>query len=471
MTIDAPAPLTADPPTRVRYSVVALCVGMSVLLYLDRFAITPITPTILRELALDKEQFGRAVGAFFLIYALCQVPAGWLSDRFGARGTLALYVVCWSLATIGLGLAGGLFTITVMRMLLGATQAGAYPAAASLLKRWIPAPGRARANTIVAMGGRTGNLLAQFGTPLLTLAAAGALGWQMGGWRAVLVCYGTLGMVWAALFVWLYRDQPSDHPWTNAAERELIAGSRCRPPDGTSHAPGNIPPLKGPAQRSGPTFLLAALTSPELWLISFVGIAVNIGWIFLVTWLPQYLLDRHRSELAAYTDSPDVFAGMLTAVAGLGAMIGGLTGGAAADRFLVAYGRRWGRRLPGVIAGYLVCGMYLVAMQLTDLWWLVAMMILISFTIDFGLGATWAAYQDIGGRNTAVVLGVGNMCGNFGAAGFGWLIGALAKADRWNTVFLIAGLAMALYATGWLFFDATRPVLREDAPSPTGRGQ
>jgi MFS family permease len=446
MTSDPTTKATADSPTRVRYLVVALCVGMSVLLYLDRYCISPITSTIRRELALDAEQFGRAVGAFFLIYALCQVPAGWLSDRFGARGTLALYVVCWSLATIGLGLAGGLVTITLMRMLLGATQAGAYPAAASLLKRWIPAAGRARANTIVAMGGRAGNLLAQFATPLLALAA-GALGWQMGGWRAVLVCYGALGLVWAGLFVWLYRDQPGDHPWTNDAERRLIGHQPAQAPSSLEHFA---------------RLVLGMITSPELWLISFVGIAVNIGWVFLVTWLPQYLLDRHRSELAAITDSPEVFAGTLTALAGLGAMFGGLTGGAAADRFLVAYGRRWGRRLPGAIAGFLVCGMYLVAMQLTDLWWLVAIMIAISFTIDFGLGASWASYQDIGGRNTAVVLGVGNMCGNLGAAGFGWLIGLLAKADRWNTVFLIAGLAMALYGTGWLFFDATRPVLRDD---------
>ena len=73
--------------------------------------------------------------------------------------------------------------------------------------------------------------------------------------------------------------------------------------------------------------------------------------------------------------------------------------------------------------------------------------------------------QDIGGRQVATVLAVGNMCGNLGAAGFGWYIGSFAKADNWNAVFLIAGIAMALYATGWLFFDATRSVLREDNAS------
>src|SRR5690348_11167154 len=129
-------------PTRIRHLVVGLSVLMAILLYLDRFALTPITSTILHDLNLDEEQFGRAVGAFFLAYALGQVPAGWLSDLLGARWTLALYVVGWSLATIGLGMAGGLLAITVMRVLLGVTQAGAYPAAASLLQRWIPAGSR-----------------------------------------------------------------------------------------------------------------------------------------------------------------------------------------------------------------------------------------------------------------------------------------------------------------------------------------
>src|SRR6185369_16367417 len=80
-----------DSPTRVRFLVVALCMVMSVLLYLDRFALSPATDPILRELKITKEEFGRTYFAFFFAYALLQVPAGWLSDRFGARGTLTLY--------------------------------------------------------------------------------------------------------------------------------------------------------------------------------------------------------------------------------------------------------------------------------------------------------------------------------------------------------------------------------------------
>jgi sugar phosphate permease len=427
--------------------------AMSVLLYLDRFALTPITSTILAELRLNEEEFGRAVGAFFFVYALCQVPAGWLSDRLGARWTLALYVVFWSLATIGLGLAVGLLAISVMRMVLGAAQAGAYPAAASLLKRWIPLAGRGRANTLVSMGGRAGNLLSLFATPALAVAASGWLGWQSGGWRVVLALYGVAGIIWAVLFAALYRDSPHEHPWCNDGERLLI----------------DAPPATARATWSDyGRFLRGLVTSREMLLMCLINVSVNIGWVFLVTWLPRYLIVHHGEELGRYFRSPEVLAGLLTALPATAAIIGGLLGGAATDRFAARYGRTWGRRLPGLVAGFTVCGLYVIATQLTQLWPFVAVMIAIALVIDFGLGASWASFQDIGGRQVAMTLGVGNMCGNLGAAYFGWQIGDLAKSGRWNAVFVIAAIAMAVNATCWLSFDASRPIVREE-PQP-GRG-
>src|SRR5262245_27934017 len=94
-----------NPTSHVRFLVVGLCILMSVLLYLDRFATTPATDTILGDLQLSKTEFGDAIGAFFLGYALMQIPSGWITDSFGARWMLALYVLSWSLATMGLAFA------------------------------------------------------------------------------------------------------------------------------------------------------------------------------------------------------------------------------------------------------------------------------------------------------------------------------------------------------------------------------
>jgi sugar phosphate permease len=439
-------PLIRDEePTRVRYLVVALCVGMSILLYLNRFALSPATDAILRELDLSKEEFGRTYFVFFFAYALMQVPAGWLSDNFGARTTLALYVVGWSLATLALGFAGGLVAISLARLMLGVTQAGAYPAAASLLKRWIPATSRGRANSFVAMGGRAGGLLAFFCTPILMLLVGQWLGWQTGRWRLVFMFYGSLGFVWAAAFWWLFRDSPQAHPWCNAQEADLVGQ----------------PAVSGPTSSARSLPIAAMLRSPEVWLLCGFNCAVNVGWIFLVSWLPQYLVETYGDYVTTNLGDKLVVAGMMTAFTGLAGICGGLLGGATTDRLVKAYGLRWGRRLPGMVAGCGVCCLYLLAPRIHDMWLFVGMMIAISFTIDFGLGASWASYQDIGGRHVASVLGVGNMWGNLGAAVFSWLIGYLAQEKQWNTVFIIAAIAMALNAMLWFFFDATRPVVRE----------
>jgi ACS family glucarate transporter-like MFS transporter len=433
-------------PTRVRLLVVAIVTGMSVLLYLDRFAINAATGAILTDLQLNEEQFGRAVGAFFLAYALMQVPCGWLSDAFGGRATLALYVVGWSLCTIALGFANGLLAITLLRVLLGVTQAGAYPAAASLLKQWIPVQERASANGSVAMGGRAGGLAAFALTPILALAAGQALGIQTGQWRVVFMSYGMLGLVWAAAFVWFFRNSPREHRWCNAAEARLVEGGLDT----------------GKSKRTALP-IVAMLTSKNLWLLSISGFLVNIGWIFLSGWLVHYLTVRFGTSLEATVGPKRVVAGLCTALTALGGVSGSLLGGFIADACRRRFGPIWGRRIPGMAAGSLAACTYLLSQYATNVWTFTAAMVLISFLVDLGLGSLWATYQDIGGRHVASVLGFANMCGNLGAAWFGYYIGVFAKADRWNTVFLISAAALFGMAFSWLFVDPTQPITREES--------
>src|SRR4030095_7599788 len=80
-------------PTHVRYRIIALTCAMSVLLYLDRFCIAPVTDTIIKDLHLDRAQFSWAIGLFFWSYALLQVPSGWICDRYGSCCALPAFVV------------------------------------------------------------------------------------------------------------------------------------------------------------------------------------------------------------------------------------------------------------------------------------------------------------------------------------------------------------------------------------------
>lgn len=157
-------------PTHVRYEVVGLATLMAVLLYLDRFCLSLIEGFVREDLGLDKTQAGILFSVFFWAYALGQVPSGWLSDRFGARMMLALYIVGWSVFTGLMGLAQGFVAILLFRFGCGLTQAGAYPTSAALISKWMPFAARGRASGIVSTGGRIGGALAPILTGLLLVA-------------------------------------------------------------------------------------------------------------------------------------------------------------------------------------------------------------------------------------------------------------------------------------------------------------
>ena len=448
-------------PTRVRYWIIGLTCAMSVVLYLDRFCIGPVTEKIIEEIHLDRKQFGWAIGMFFWSYALMQVPSGWVCDRFGSRVALPLYVVAWSLAVMLLGAANSLAAFLVLRLLLGMAQAGAYPAAAGYIKKWIPLTGRARANSIVTMGGRAGGLIAFFATPLLMLVAIRALGWESGGWRAVFVGYGFLGMVWAVVFWLLFRERPEDHPACNMAEVALV--------EPTLAAATPTPPLN---------LITALVQHPNVLLLSLSGFFVNIGWIFLVTWLPSYLKDAYADQLTdvardvsqwfgysgtiTKANAYDLLAGPMVAFTGLAGMCGSLSGGMLADFLLRKFGPIWGRRLPGMTAAFIAFGAYAACLFTTDVRLFIMLAAAIYFLTDLGLGALWATYQDFGGKYVASVLGFANMCGNLGAALFSSVFGYMAEDKMWSAVFVTSGCSFLVVASCWLFVDPTRKFVVEE---------
>jgi sugar phosphate permease len=157
-------------PSRVRHFVVLACMLMAVLLYLDRFCVSIAQPYIKQDLGLSTFQIGFFFSAFFLTYALFQVPSGWMTDRYGSRVMLVVYVLAWSLFTAAMGLAYGFVMLIVMRAAYGLGQAGAYPTSASVISKWVPFTNRGTASSIVAFGGRIGGAIAPLLTAVLIVA-------------------------------------------------------------------------------------------------------------------------------------------------------------------------------------------------------------------------------------------------------------------------------------------------------------
>jgi MFS family permease len=157
-------------PSHVRYQVVGLATLMAVLLYLDRYCLTLIEGFIREDLSLSKPQTDLLFAIFFLTYAAAQVPAGWLSDRHGARAMLALYILGWSLFTGLMGVAQTFLLLLLCRAGCGLFQAGAYPTSAAVVSKWVPLSARGLASGIVSTGGRIGGAIAPVLTAYLLVA-------------------------------------------------------------------------------------------------------------------------------------------------------------------------------------------------------------------------------------------------------------------------------------------------------------
>src|SRR6201996_4314616 len=82
--------------SRTRYSIVALAIGLAILSYVQRVAISQAAGPISHDLHLNKAQMGLIFGAFGLSYALFEVPVGLLGDKIGVRRVLLQIVLGWS---------------------------------------------------------------------------------------------------------------------------------------------------------------------------------------------------------------------------------------------------------------------------------------------------------------------------------------------------------------------------------------
>src|SRR5260370_39971100 len=126
------------PATRVRHVVLAgLCLAAAIA-YIDRNCIGVAEGVIGADLRLSEYEMGAAMSAFFVTYAVFQLPGGWLAHVWGSRRTLPLLSAVWSAATALAALPGGLPMLLAPRLTMGAAQAGLFPCATATIATWFP---------------------------------------------------------------------------------------------------------------------------------------------------------------------------------------------------------------------------------------------------------------------------------------------------------------------------------------------
>ncbi len=262
------------------------------------------------------------------------------------------------------------------------------------------------------------------------------------GWRKMTFLYGLIGLPMALLFWVVCRDDPRRHPRCNVAELALIEANRVAADQ--SAKVGRLP-------------LMELATNRSMWFNGAMQFFTNVGWVFLLTYLPRYLIEIHHVPLAERAK--------MSMIPTFVAIFGMFLGGFLTDRMAVVMGRRWGRSLPIAVTRFAAGAAYLVCLLQPSPWTAIALLSVTAFMCDLGIPAVWAFQQDVGGKHTGSVLGWGNMWGNFGAAAGSYLIGWLIDLQLWNVMFLTCAGAFVVSGLVALGVDATKKIVPDDAPS------
>lgn len=437
-------------PTRVRYWMILLAMLVAVLLYLDRICMSSAAESVAKDLNIKKTELDWLLGAFFWTYALGQLPAGWLGDRFGARWMLGAYIVLWSLSTGLLGFANGMMAVLILRLACGLFEAGAYPVAASIVRKWMPKEWRGFASSVVAVGGRLGGAAAPILTVQLMLLFSFGSDWfsldadaqaANTSWRPVMIVYGVLGVLIAIVFVWFFRDHPETHPQVNEAEVDLIRGE--------------VTKEAAKAESESKLPLVAMILSFPLWMNCFVQFASNLGWAFLVTKMPQYLKEVHGTPLQAQ--------GWLQSLPLVAGIFGLLLGGLFTDFATQFFGLRWGRAVAMGVSRFVVAIAFFGCLFVDAPLEATLCLAIVGMATDLGTPACWAYGQDVGGKHVGSVVGWSNMWGNFGAAVSPVLLGVIVGMFEnvtagWQGAFLFCGVFNLVAAVSAIGINASKPL-------------
>jgi MFS family permease len=416
--------------THTRYRVVALATGLAMITHLDRACIATLAPGITRDLGLTTVQMGYVFTVFQLAYAVFEIPTAWWADRRGTRSVLSRIVAWWSLMTAATGAAFSYPILLVIRFLFGVGEAGAWPCAARTFSRWIPARERGTVQGVFFAGAHlVGGL-----TPAMVL-------WMLTflTWRQIFLCFGTVGLVWVAIWHTWFRDDPSQHAAVNAAELQTIVQQRL--PD-SGHA------------ADGAGYWRSLLGSRNMAALSIMYIPNCMIFYFCITWLPTYLKQRHGFDAAGV----GLFAGLPLLVS----MPGDLLGGVATDKLVARFGLRLGRAGLGAVA-YVIAGIALLAAARSSSPVLAASLIAVATGLTmFTLGAAWGTVIEIGRNHVSVVGATMNSTGNL-AAMLNPLIVAYSVQwfGSWNVPLYLMGVLFLVGAGCWLLVDPTRPVFGE----------
>ena len=187
--------------------------------YLDRGNVAFAAAQLERDLGFSRRVYGIGSGVFFASYVLLEVPSNIAASRVGPAKWLSRILITWGLAASSMALTRDAGSFYATRLLLGAAEAGAYPAMIVALTRWFGHEEFPSKYASVCQGSTLGCVL---GGPLAValLALDGVMGLK--GWQWLFVVEGVPAVVLGLAMYAYLPEGPLDARCTWLSEREKV---------------------------------------------------------------------------------------------------------------------------------------------------------------------------------------------------------------------------------------------------------
>jgi ACS family tartrate transporter-like MFS transporter len=390
---------------------------------LDRGNISFAAISMNKDLGLNAQMFGIAVGVMYFTYSMFEIPSNLILGRFGARVTLTRIAILWGLATVLMSFTQGPWSLYAFRAFLGFAESGLFPGVMLFLSLWFPVAYRARYNAMfnyaVPISYIFGSLISG-----AILDLDGVLG--IAGWKWLFILEGAPPILLGIIGIFYLTDRPREANWLAPQEKAWLAAEIERGAQdlGVIH------------DRS----LLKTLMKPMVLLFALCNFGLFCGLASLFSWLPQIIktFGLQNSQV-----------GMVTAIPPMAGLIGMIV--------LSRHSDRLGERFV-----YTVCTMLLAASGFAVAAFapnptLIVVGFMVANVGVFGTQAIfWTIPQSYLSRDSAPgAIGLIGMVGSIGGALIPVVIGRIKDSTgSFTGGFLLVSAALVVSAAGVLLARA-----------------
>ncbi|MEX1908824.1 MFS transporter [Janibacter sp. Y6] len=265
--------------------------------FVDRTNVGLAKTSLEVDAGIDAAAYGLGAGLFFITYAFLEVPSNLILHRVGAKVWISRIAVTWGLLTMSMMFISNPTVFYVLRLLLGAAEAGLYPGIMYLITMWFAQKDRAKVVGLILTASSVAFIVANpIGGAIMTLDGLGGLH----GWQWLFVLEGIPTVLLGVYIFFRLPNSPQTATWLEPEEAAELTRRAVGDEGHVVETPGAI--------------IRNAMSKPFLLTIAAIYFMNQIATYGVVFFVPSIVESMNVSD--------PFMIGLIAGSVGIGAVVG-----------------------------------------------------------------------------------------------------------------------------------------------------